>query len=69
MQQIVDRFSLVADTFDPPPKSIELPETFRDGPWWTTEDNRVFTYLGSSVANTNSADLQVKRRIQSETKA
>ena len=37
-----------------------------DEPLKTTES---FTYLGSTVTNTNSADLEVERRIQSATKA
>ena len=81
MQQIVDRFSSAAHTFglkidisktellyQPPPMSIELPETItvHDEPLKTTES---FTYLGSTVTNTNSAELEVERRIQSATKA
>ena len=80
MQQIVDRFSSAADIFGlkinisktellyhPPPMSIELPETIpvHDEPLKTTES---FTYLGSTVTNTNSAGLEVERRIQSATK-
>ena len=47
---------------------IELPETItaHDEPLKTTES---FTYLGSTVTNINSADLEVKRRIQSTAKA
>ena len=81
MQQIVDRFSSAADIFgvkiniskteplyQPPPMSNELPETITvlDEPLKTTES---FTYLGSTVTNINSADLEVERRIQSATKA
>ena len=81
MQQIVDRFSSAADMFgvkiniskteplyQPPPMSNELPETITvlDEPLKTTES---FTYLGSTVTNINSADLEVERRIQSATKA
>ena len=81
MQQIVDRFSSAAHMFglninisktelfyQPPPMSIELPEkiTAHDEPLKTTES---FTYLGNTVTNINSADLEVKRRIQSTTKA
>ena len=81
MQQIVDRFSSAADMFglkintsktellyQPPPMSIEPPETttVHDEPLKSTES---FTYLGSTVTNTNSADLEVERRIQSATKA
>ena len=81
MQQIVDRFSSAAVMFglkinisktellyQPPPMSIELPETItvHDEPLKTTES---FTYLDTTVANTNSADLEVERRIQSATKA
>ena len=81
MQQIVDRFSSAADLFglkinisktellyQPPPMSIELPETItvHDVPLKTTES---FTYLGSTVTNTDSVDLEVERRIQSATKA
>ena len=81
MQQIVDHFSSAADMFglkinisktellyQPPPMSIELPETItvHDEPLKTTES---FTYLGSTVTNTNSVDLEVERRIQSTTKA
>ena len=81
MQQIVDRFSPPADMFgltinisqiellyQPPPMSIEQPETItvHDEPLKTTES---FTYLGSTVTNTNSADLEKERRIQSATKA
>ena len=81
MQQIVDRFSPAADMFgltiniskiellyQPLPMSIELPETItvHDEPLKTTES---FTYLGSTVTNTNSADLEVERRIQSAPKA
>ena len=80
MQQIVDRFSSAADMFglkihiskpellyQPPPMSIELPETItvHDEPLKTTES---FTYLGSTVTNTNSVDLEVERRIQSAAK-
>ena len=48
--------------------SIELPETItvHDVPVKTTES---FIYLGSTVTNTNSANLRVERRIQSATKA
>ena len=80
MQQIVDRFSSAADMFGlkinisktkllyQPSMFIELPETItaHDEPLKTTES---FTYLGSTVTNINSADLEVKRRIQSTTKA
>ena len=81
MQQIVDRFSSAAVMFglkinfsktellyQPPPMSIELPETImvHDESLKTTES---FTYLGSTVSNTNYADLEVERRIQSATKA
>ena len=81
MQQIVGRFSSAADMFglkinisktellyQPPPMSIELPETItvHDEPLKTTES---FTYLGSTITNTNSADLEVERRIQSARKA
>ena len=81
MQQIVDHFSSAADMFglkinisktelfyQPPPMSIELPGmiTVHDEPLTTTES---FTYLGSTVTNTNSADLEVERRIQSIMKA
>ena len=81
MQQIVDRFSSAADMFgvkiniskteplyQPPPMSIELPETITvlAEPLKTTES---FTYLGSTVTNINSADLEVERTIQSATKA
>ena len=81
MQQIVDRFSSAASMFglkinisktellyQPPPMSIELPETItvHDEPLKTTES---FTYLGSTVTKTKSADLEVERRIQSATKA
>ena len=81
MQQIVDRFSSAADMFglninisktellyQLPPMSIELPETItvHEEPLKTTES---FTYPGSIVTNTNSADLEVERRIQSATKA
>ena len=81
IQQIVDHFSFAADMFGLkinisktelfyklPPKSTELPETItvHDEPLRTTES---FTYLGSTVTNTNSAYLEVERRIQSATKA
>ena len=81
MQQIVGRFSSAADMFgvkiniskteplyQPPPMSNELPETITvlDEPLKTTDS---FTYLGSTVTNINSADLEVERRIQSATKA
>ena len=81
MQQIVGRFSSAADMFglkinisktellyQPPPMSIELPETItvHDEPLKTTES---FTYLGSTITNTNSVDLEVERRIQSARKA
>ena len=81
MQQIVDRFSSAAVMFglkinisktelfyQPPPMSIELPETImvHDEPLKTTES---FIYLGWKVTNTNSADLEVEKRIQSTTKA
>ena len=81
VQQIVDRFSSAADMFglkinisktellyQPPPMSIELPETItvHDEPLKTTES---FTHLSSTVTNTNSAELEVERRIQSATKA
>ena len=48
--------------------SIELPETItvHDEPLKTTES---FTYLGSTVTNVNSVDLEVERMIQSATKA
>ena len=54
--------------YQPPPMSIELPKmiTVHDEPLKTTES---FTYLDSTVTNTNSADLEVERRIQSATKA
>ena len=81
MQQIVDRFSSAAVMFglkitisktellyQLPPMSIELPETItvHNEPLKTTKS---FTYLGSTVTNTNFADLEVERRIQSTTKA
>ena len=81
MQLIVHRLSSAAVMFgpkinisytellyQPPPMSIELPETFmvHDEPLKTTES---FSYLGSTVTNTNSADLEVERRIQSATNA
>ena len=81
MLQIVDRFSSAADMvglkinisktellYRPPPMSIELPETItvHDEPLKTTKS---FIYLGSTVSNTNSADLEMERRIQSATKA
>ena len=54
--------------YQPPPMSIELPETItiHDEPLKTTES---LTYLGRTVTNTNSADLELERRIQSATKA
>ena len=82
MQQIVDHFSSAAmfglkinisktePLYKPPPMSIELPGMImvHDEPLKTTES---FTYLGSTVmiTNTNSADLEVERRIQSTMKA
>ena len=81
MRQIVDRFSSAAVMFglkinisktkllyQPPPMSIELPEmiTVYDELLKTTES---FTFLGSTVTNSNFADLEVERRIQSATKA
>lgn len=80
MQQIVGRFSSAADMFglkinisktellyQPPPMSIVLPETItvHDEPLKTTES---FTYLGSTITNTSSVDLEVERRIQSARK-
>ena len=81
IQQIVDRFSFAADVFalkinisktellyQPPPTSTELPETItvHDEPLRTPLS---FTYLGSTVTNSNTVDLEVERRIQSATKA
>ena len=81
IQQIVDRFSSAAVLFglkinisktkllyQPPPMSIEPPRTItvNEEPLKTTES---FNYLGSTVTNTNSADLEVERRIHSATKA
>ena len=79
MQQIVDRSSSAADMlglkiiisktellYQPPPMSIELPETI------TVHDNRAglsLTCMGSTVTNINSAGPEVERRIQSATKA
>ena len=77
IQQIVDRFSSAADLFglkvnisktellyQPPPMSIEPPGTItvNEEPLKTTES---FNYLGSTVTNTNSADVEVERRIHS----
>ena len=69
MQQIVDRSSSAADMlglkiiisktellYQPPPMSIELPETI------TVHDNRAglsLTCMGSTVTNINSAGLEV----------
>ena len=81
IQQIVDRFSSAAVLFglkinisktkllyQPPPMSIEPPRTItiNEEPLKTTES---FNYLGNTVTNTNSADLEVERRIHSATKA
>ena len=49
--------------YQPRPMSVELPETItpvHDEPLKTTES---LTYLGRTVTNTNSADLEVERRI------
>ena len=79
IQQIVDRFSFAAGIFglkinisktellyQPPPTPTELPETitFHDEPLKTTKS---FTFLGRTVTNTNSVDLEVERMIQSTT--
>ena len=74
IQQIVDRFSFAAMfglkikiskselLFEPPPTSTKLSETItvHDKPLKTTKS---FTYLGSTITNTNSIDLEVDRRI------
>lgn len=81
MQQIVDHFTFAADLFglkinisktellyQPPPTRSNLPEpiTVHGEALKTTE---AFTYLGSTITSTNSADLEVERRIRSATKA
>lgn len=81
MQEIVDRFACAADTFglkinisktellyQPPPGSATEPPDIRvHGEALKVTES--FTYLGSTVTSTNSADLEVERRIQSATKA
>ena len=82
MQEIVDHFSAAASLFGLKinvSKSELLyqasenaaeetqPKIYVNGAALKTMDS--FTYLGSTVTNTNSSDLEVDRRIQAATKA
>ena len=84
MQEIVDRFSSAATLFGlrinvsktellyQPPSLCDSdvdhpPVILVNGAALTNAES--FTYLGSTVTNTNSSDLEVAKRIQSATKA
>ena len=82
MQEIVDHFSAAASLFglkinvsksellyqasENAPEETQ-PKIYVNGAALKTTDS--FTYLGSTVTNTNSLDLEVDRRIQAATKA
>ena len=81
MQAIVDGFASAANLFglkinfsktellyQPTPGSQDEPEPIRlHGE--ALKATKAFTYLGSTVTSTNSADLEIERRIQSASKA